>query len=703
MKFKTTKTVRLDQGTVEQKREEIKQYFLDTFELEESLYSLLKDESEFLKKANPLRHPLIFYYGHTHTFFVNKLYIGKFIAERIDPHMESLVAVGVDEMSWDDLGEERQDWPSVESVKKYRDRVRDLVLDYISTVEFKMPIEWDSPMWPILMGIEHQRIHIETSSVLIRELPLEYVRSDLGWPHCQEVGKNPENQLLPVRGEKIILGKDFEASYYGWDNEYGTQERRLKSYEASRFLVSNGEYLEFLNDGGYEDPKWWTEEGKKWKSFAKTERPHFWFERDSGLQLRVIDKEIPLPMAWPVEVNYLEAKAFCNWKSDKTKTELRLPTEGEWYLLRKQERVPHLSDWEKAPGNINLEHFGSSCPVTMFKSKDFYDVVGNVWQWTETPIYPYQGFKVHPLYDDFTVPTFDNRHNLIKGGSWISTGNEALPESRYAFRRHFFQHAGFRYVKSDNPIAINENPYETDTLLSQYCEFHYGDEFFGVPNFPKACIEESAKYFDRLPARKKALDLGCAVGRSTFELSRHFEEVIGLDFSARFIAVAQKYYDTKVLRYSLPTEGELAELHERKFDSMNLPKDAGRVNFFQADACNLPSKYSDFDFVFCGNLIDRLVSPRAFLRKIHEHMSAGGILVLTSPYTWLEEFTPKSEWIGGLKRAGENIETLKGLEEELLPWFERIGEATSIPFVIRETKRKFQHTLSEHTVWKKKS
>ena len=67
-----------------------------------------------------------------------------------------------------------------------------------------------------------------------------------------------------------------------------------------------------------------------------------------------------------------------------------------------------------------------------------------MWQWTETPIDEFDGFRVHPVYDDFSVPTFDTRHNIIKGGSWISCGNEATFHARYAFRRHFFQHAGFR-------------------------------------------------------------------------------------------------------------------------------------------------------------------------------------------------------------------------------------------------------------------
>ena len=103
--------------------------------------------------------------------------------------------------------------------------------------------------------------------------------------------------------------------------------------------------------------------------------------------------------------------------------------------------------------------------------------------------YPFDGFDVHPIYDDFTTPTFDDRHAIIKGGSWIATGNESRHASRYAFRRHFFQHAGFRYIVSEAPVLNPASTYETDALLSQYAEFHYGDEAFGVPNFPKALAD----------------------------------------------------------------------------------------------------------------------------------------------------------------------------------------------------------------------
>ncbi len=153
----------------------------------------------------------------------------------------------------------------------------------------------------------------------------------------------------------------------------------------------------------------------------------------------------------------------------------RLPTEAEWQVFRAQ-LDSDLADWSQAPGNINLEHFASSCPIDKFKQTEFYDVIGNVWQWSESPIDGYEGFKVHPLYDDFSTPTFDGQHNLIKGGSWMSTGNEATRDSRYAFRRHFHQHAGFRYVSSKHqeiPITpVKKCEMQTD--ISRLLHHHFG-------------------------------------------------------------------------------------------------------------------------------------------------------------------------------------------------------------------------------------
>ncbi len=700
-RLRQTRTILLNTGDPEKKRAELRQYFHDTYDIDEALLEILRYDETFYLRADPLRHPLIFYFGHTASFYINKLLLARLIEERVNPAYESMFAVGVDEMSWDDLDERHYDWPTVAEVQGYRDRVREVVNGVIQDLPLEMPIGWDSPWWVIVMGIEHARIHLETSSVLIRQLPIEHVRPHPLWDICRRSGSPPDNELLDVPAGQVALGKRRDNPLYGWDNEFGTHGEEVAEHRAARYLASNGEFHDFVKDGGYRQQKWWTEEGWSWRNYKQASHPLFWIPSDDSYRFRTVAEEIEMPWDWPVEVNYLEAKAFCNWKSDRTGRSLRLPTEAEWYRLRDSVIETDQPYWEKAVGNINLEHYASSCPVTQFDFGEFCDAIGNVWQWTETPIGGFEGFEAHPYYDDFSTPTFDGLHNLIKGGSWISTGNEATRDSRYAFRRHCFQHAGFRYIESETPLEIQVDVYESDPLIAQYCESHYGDEYYGVECFPKAIGRFCIQQMENRP-RVKALDLGCSVGRAAFELAREFDEVVGLDFSARFIRIGVEMKERGHIRYRRIEEGELASYRETRLDDLGLSDTAERVSFQQADACNLKPLYQGYDLVLAANLIDRLPSPRKFLSMIHERINPGGLLVLTSPYSWDEAFTKKDEWLGGIRVAGEPFTTLEGLHECLGQHFAPIGEPAAIPFVLRETRRKFQHTTSEVTVWQRR-
>ena len=701
MELRKTHTIILDQGEPEEKRAEILRYFHATYDLDEKLYETLKDDATFYLRADRLRHPLIFYFGHTSAFFINKLTIARVIETRVNPRFESLFAVGVDEMSWDDLEASHYDWPSRQEVKEFRDQVRSVMDELIRTLPLSIPIAWEDPFWGIMMGIEHERIHLETSSVLIRQLPIDQLQRLDFWEICRESGEPPANVLLPVSGGEVVLGRGADDPLYGWDNEYGRHEAVVEDFAASKYLVSNREFLGFVEAGGYQERNWWTEEGWNWRNYRETQHPLFWVERKEGWGLRTMLEVIDLPWNWPVEVNYLEAKAFCNWLAAKNGKPVRLPSEDEWNRLRDLAAIPDQPAWDRAPGNTNLEHWASSCPVDRFAFGEFFDILGNAWQWTETPIYAFHGFRIHPWYDDFSTPTFDTRHNLMKGGSWISTGNEVTRESRYAFRRHFFQHAGFRYIESKAGVEIHEDQYETDTLTAQYCDAHYGPEHFGVPNFPKACAEICLEV-TKGRSRGHALDLGCAVGRASFELARGFESVTGLDFSSRFFRLAVKMQEEGYLRYALPDEGEILSYRELALSELGLEEVRDKVRFFQADACNLPEKFTGYDLVLAANLIDRLYSPRGFLAGIRERINPGGLLVIASPYTWMEEFTKKEEWLGGYRVAGENVSSLEGLTAALSPHFRMLGEPRDVPFVIRETRRKFQHTVAELTVWELK-
>lgn len=695
---KLLRSPKLDEGAPAEKRAEIAAYFTNTFDVYTRLFSCLADDAGYFQKSIPLRHPLIFYLGHTATFFINKLVLAKLLPERIDARMESVFAVGVDEMSWDDLNDDHYDWPSVEEVVDYRAKVRSTVLDLIESLPLNLPINWESPWWPIVMGVEHERIHLETSSVLIRQHNLARVQPQPEWAPIQETGEAPENTLITVPAGEVRIGKSYNDPWYGWDNEYGHHHAQVSEFKASQYLVSNQEFLEFVEAGGYQQDRHWSEEGLSWRQFTKAKHPTFWCWRN-GWHLRLMTQEVEMPWDWPVEVNYHEAKAFCEWKREQTGQPIRLPTEDEWYRLCSVAGVPEVCEGP-ASANLHLDHGASSCPVTRFRHGEWFDVVGNVWQWTETPTYPFDDFKVHPLYDDFTTPTFDGQHNLIKGGSWISCGNEARLSARYAFRRHFFQHAGFRYIASEAEAVQPNAYYESDRLLTEYAEFHFGDRWYGVENFPKAMADLALEAMSGKP-KTKALDLGCACGRSSFELANVFDTVEGVDFSANFIRLGVEMAEQGSVRYALAEEGELVSYHTRSLKELGLDDRASRVSFYQGDACNLKPQFTGYDLVLAANLIDRLYKPRRFLDNIHERINDGGLLVIASPYTWLEEHTPKEEWIGGYKKDGENHTTLDGLKEHLGKHFRMIGEPRKVPFVIRETQHKFQHTLSEVTIWER--
>ena len=697
------RNVLLNGDNADKKRKQIKAYFLQVYETYEKLFEMLKSDEVFYKKANPLRHPLIFYYGHTATFFINKLILAKIIKRRISPTFESIFAIGVDEMSWDDLDENNYEWPSVNEVRRYRDEVKALIVDLIETLPLKLPIDWESPFWAILMGIEHENIHIETSSVLMRELPIDDIKPLSEFDICKKSSDAPKNELLEVPGAKVVMGKNFDSlDYYGWDNEYGHKKEIVKEFKASKYLVSNGEFLEFVKEGGYEKKEYWSDEGQKWLEFKKAKHPTFWVKEGEHYRYRTIAKVIDMPWDWPVDVNYLEAEAFCNYLSKKTGKPIRLPSEAEYYRLYEHAKVPDISKWgDKAPANINLEYFASSTPVDMFEFNGFYDVIGNVWQWTCTPINGYDGFKVHPLYDDFSTPTFDGKHNLFKGGSFISCGNEMLKSARYAFRRHFFQHAGFRYIESNAKVVSDVQSYENDLQLTKYIELCYKDEQFGVKNYHKELSEYIFEIAKNLK-KEKALELGTLAGRVGFELSKEYDKVHALDFTARLIQFAVNLKKNGKLRYILKDEGELVKFKEIDLSSFDFAEYKHKVEFWQGDMANLKPNFSGYDLVVLNDVITRSYNPKKFLQEVDKRMNEEALLVISSSYDWNEEITPKEFWIGGVKKNGENYHSKEALKDLLEDRFKLVEESKIIPCMVQNDSKNFIYKNIEVNVWQKR-
>lgn len=238
--------------------------------------------------------------------------------------------------------------------------------------------------------------------------------------------------------------------------------------------------------------------------------------------------------------------------------------------------------------------------------------------------------------------------------------------------------------------------YETRRLLDEYLLFHYGsdEEILGgdVVPYPPALrdglhfVRRTVGHFS--PHRvARGLDLGCAVGGSTFAMAENCDEVIGLDFSHRFIEAAQALQQGKSLDYQRLNEAHLTT------DLMVAPPSSilrARCHFEQGDAMHLRDDLGLFDRVHAANLICRLPRPLDLLDRLPSLMHQGAELILATPCTWLAEFTPPDAWPQG--------DTFSWLRRQLEPHFS-LEDQCYEPFVIRETARKFQWSQSLVTRW----
>jgi len=245
--------------------------------------------------------------------------------------------------------------------------------------------------------------------------------------------------------------------------------------------------------------------------------------------------------------------------------------------------------------------------------------------------------------------------------------------------------------------------YETEKLLHEYLLFHYGEAEQQMPwesgprdalFFPVRAVSENIDTAS-LGADASALDIGCAVGRSSFELARHCARVIGIDYSFAFIAAARALCREAALPYLIKETGDIHVAATARRPDV----DCARVHFEQGDAHDLRESLGSFDVVLAANLLCRLADPRRLLRRLPDLVKPGGQLIITTPNTWLEEFTAKPYWIGASPETGEPLEVLRG---ELDDAFE-LECVRDMPFVIREHRRKYQWSVAQATRWRRRS
>ena len=242
--------------------------------------------------------------------------------------------------------------------------------------------------------------------------------------------KNDGSSDTEIPGGNFILGTAPEDVFV-FDNEQAAHEVDVAPFSISRTAVTNGEFKNFVEEGGYQRSELWTPEGWQWLSTARANGPVYW-RRDGGVRWsrRNFDEWVVLDERLPViHVNWHEANAYCRWANR------RLPTEAEWEMaasgepatngrgLTPQKRRFPWGDDSPTIERANLDWRALGCiPVDALPAGDSAfgcrQMIGNVWEWTASDFNPYPGFVAGP-YKEYSAPWFGD-HKVLRGGCWVT-------------------------------------------------------------------------------------------------------------------------------------------------------------------------------------------------------------------------------------------------------------------------------------------
>jgi iron(II)-dependent oxidoreductase len=404
------------------------------------LFDLVRPDSLY-ERPIPERHRIIFYVGHLEAFDWNLLQPRLPNVKAFDPEFDRLFAFGIDPVDGGLPSDQPSDWPARAQVENYRNRIRTILDAALKSGD-------ETPPLLLNVAIEHRLMHAETLAYMLHQLPFDQKR---GEPQMEAPQVGPARAgMIEIPSGRATLGlvRDDPASF-GWDNEYEATAVDVPAFAIGRYKVTNGEYLKFIEAGGYQERSVWTSEGWNWKTRERIAHPLFWSRAGDGWRYRGMFEEIPLPLDWPVYASHAEANAYAAWSGT------RLPTEAEWH--RAAYGTPEGSEREfpwgsESPGpRHGYFDFGrwDPSPVNAFPaSSSAFGVEGlsaNGWEWTSSLFEPFAGFRPFPFYEGYSANFFDGMHYVMKGGSPRTEQNMLRRSFRNWFQPHYqYVYAGFR-------------------------------------------------------------------------------------------------------------------------------------------------------------------------------------------------------------------------------------------------------------------
>jgi ergothioneine biosynthesis protein EgtB len=411
----------------------------------DEIFALLAPDALY-ERPIPERHRLVFYLGHLEAFDGNLLRQAYGLAS-FNPDYDKLFAFGIDPVDGGLPNDPASAWPRQEAVLAYNQRIREAVDECLGGAR---PIREGLDEGTVVgMAIEHRLMHAETLAYLLHRLPYSLKRRHRDPP--LDAGARPSKGAearIPAGTATLGRGRD---DGFGWDNEFGEHAVAVPEFSIDAHKVTNGRFLEFVEAGGYAEPRFWGEEDWAWREGRGLRHPSFWDRRGREWRRRGMFGEAPLPLDEPVYVSHAEASAFARWAGRS------LPTEEQFHRAaygtpEGEEREYPWGDESPGPRHGNFDfHRWDPTPVGAHPAGasafGVQELVGNGWEWTRTPFAPFEGFRPHPLYPGYSADFFDGKHYVMKGGS----PRTAACMLRRSFRNWFqprypYAYAAFRTV-----------------------------------------------------------------------------------------------------------------------------------------------------------------------------------------------------------------------------------------------------------------
>jgi ergothioneine biosynthesis protein EgtB len=419
------------------------------------LFDLL-DPSAYYSRPIALRNPIVFYEGHLPAFSVIALLKRGLGHPGVDPAMERLFERGIDPDSVDQAVPRSGAgtiWPAREDVLAYGRRADEAILDALSRADFDVSGGSHRAMRrgeALFTALEHEAMHQETLLYMWHRLPHAQKRApaSLGY---ERGGSPPRRGTVAIPAGRATLGANRGAIVFGWDNEFDEHGVDVAAFDIDVDSVTNAEFAEFVDAGGYQTRGLWSDAGWHWREQEDVTHPAFWV-RDGGRWLwKGMFEDLALPAAWPVYVSAEEAMAFARWRGR------RLPTEAEYHRAafgtpegREREFPWGSTAADSTRGNFD---FASWDPVPAGARPDgasawgVEDLVGNGWEWTSTVFAPFPGFEPMASYPEYSADFFDGQHYVMKGASPATARELVRPSFRNWFRPNYpYVYAKFRTV-----------------------------------------------------------------------------------------------------------------------------------------------------------------------------------------------------------------------------------------------------------------